>query len=207
MKLQVAFDFLDPEKALEIIKLIGNDVDIIEVGTSLVKLEGIRFVRRVKEIAPSKEIFYDLKTIDGPEREAQIVKLSHAERCSLLGFASKYSATKFINTIGADSKITVDLQSIKDMQGVARNFSALGITSFCVHRTEGDRQSIEENVKVFEAIRRSTNAEMMIAGSINFKNVRQVVETFNPDILVIGGAIAKAKDPVAALRKVKRIIR
>lgn len=206
MKIQLALDLLDEKEALSILSEVGEEVDIIEIGTSLVKISGIDFTIKVKELFPDKEIFFDLKTIDGPEREGEIVKRTGAQRCSMLGFATEYSAKKFFKKIDGKSLITVDLQSINDPVAAAQRFSKLGFTSFCVHRTEGDLKDIQENIEEFKKIRTVTSAEMMIAGGINLSNVKDIVSNFKPDILVIGGAITKAENPKDVLEKVKSII-
>ncbi|MCY7288092.1 MAG: orotidine 5'-phosphate decarboxylase, partial [Cryobacterium sp.] len=62
MKLQVAMDVLTTDAALELAAKVAPYVDIIELGTPLIKAEGLRAVTAIKAAHPDKTVFADLKT-------------------------------------------------------------------------------------------------------------------------------------------------
>ena len=62
--LQVALDFEKMDQALQLASEIAPYVDIIEAGTPLIKSEGIRVVRVLKDAHPNKLICADLKMQD-----------------------------------------------------------------------------------------------------------------------------------------------
>ena len=70
MKLQFAMDTLTTEAALELAAAAAPSVDIIELGTPLIKAEGFRAITAIKEAHPDKIVFADLKTMDAGELEA-----------------------------------------------------------------------------------------------------------------------------------------
>ena len=70
MKLQVAIDLLSTSDALTLLHKVGPYVDVIELGTPLVKQEGLSVVKYVKAAYPDKLVFADLKTMDTGELEA-----------------------------------------------------------------------------------------------------------------------------------------
>ena len=72
MKLQVAIDLLTTEAALELAGQVAEYVDIIELGTPLIKAEGLSVITAVKDAHPDKIVFADLKTMDAGELEADI---------------------------------------------------------------------------------------------------------------------------------------
>ena len=72
MKLQFAMDILTTEAALELAAAAAPHVDIIELGTPLIKAEGLRAITAIKEAHPDKIVFADLKTMDAGELEADI---------------------------------------------------------------------------------------------------------------------------------------
>ena len=64
MKLQVAIDRVPMERAMEIVKNITSEANIIEIGTSLTKEFGMRALRPVIEAAEGVAVLGDIKTCD-----------------------------------------------------------------------------------------------------------------------------------------------
>ena len=52
MKLQIALDDVTLEQALALLEQVGDDVDIVEVGTPFMMEYGMEPVRRIKERFP-----------------------------------------------------------------------------------------------------------------------------------------------------------
>ncbi|WP_336162332.1 orotidine 5'-phosphate decarboxylase / HUMPS family protein, partial [Amycolatopsis sp. VC5-11] len=67
VRLQVALDVLDVGSALALARQVAGEVDILELGTPLVKSAGIAAVTAVKAAHPDKLVFADLKTADAGE--------------------------------------------------------------------------------------------------------------------------------------------
>ncbi|MFX1448880.1 MAG: orotidine 5'-phosphate decarboxylase / HUMPS family protein, partial [Promethearchaeota archaeon] len=70
-QLQVALDFESLEEALRIAEEVAPFVDILEAGTPLIKSEGIRVVKALKNAYPDKLVCADLKTADAGYLEAK----------------------------------------------------------------------------------------------------------------------------------------
>ena len=70
MKLQFAMDTLSTDAALELAAAAAPHVDILELGTPLIKSAGLSAITAVKEAHPDKTVFADLKTMDAGELEA-----------------------------------------------------------------------------------------------------------------------------------------
>ena len=68
MKLQIALDVIDDKKALAITKKINKYIDIIEIGTPLIKEEELDLIKKFKKFR--KPIVADLKTMDTGSFEA-----------------------------------------------------------------------------------------------------------------------------------------
>jgi len=63
--LQVALDFLDLERAIQVAKeAVAGGVDWIEAGTPLIKSEGLNAVRELRRHFPNHVIVADMKTMD-----------------------------------------------------------------------------------------------------------------------------------------------
>ncbi|HWL22666.1 MAG TPA: orotidine 5'-phosphate decarboxylase / HUMPS family protein, partial [Ureibacillus sp.] len=64
MKIQLALDRLSIEEAIQITREVEKSIDLIEVGTSLIKEFGMNAVSKIREAFPNKTIVGDIKTID-----------------------------------------------------------------------------------------------------------------------------------------------
>ena len=72
-KLQIALDVLSLNEALDIARQVADYVDIIELGTPLLKEESSEYALKImKAKCPNKKILADLKTMDTGEIEAKI---------------------------------------------------------------------------------------------------------------------------------------
>src|ERR1700694_539939 len=87
MKLQVAMDVLTTSDALALAAKVAPFVDILELGTPLVKAEGLSAITAVKQAHPDKIVFADLKTMDAGELEADIAFKAGADLVTVLGAA------------------------------------------------------------------------------------------------------------------------
>ena len=68
--LQIALDFINLNSALELTRKIPKEKDIIfEVGTPLIKSEGIRAISAIKNEVKENIVIADLKTLDVGEVE------------------------------------------------------------------------------------------------------------------------------------------
>ena len=87
MKLQFAMDTLSTDAALELAAAAAPHVDILELGTPLIKSAGLSAITAVKEAHPDKTVFADLKTMDAGELEADMAFKAGADLVTVLGVA------------------------------------------------------------------------------------------------------------------------
>jgi 3-hexulose-6-phosphate synthase len=86
-KLQVAIDLLTTEDALALAAKVAPYVDIIELGTPLIKNMGSAVITAMKQAHPDKIVFADLKTADAGELEADIAFKAGADLVNVMGDA------------------------------------------------------------------------------------------------------------------------
>jgi 3-hexulose-6-phosphate synthase len=84
-KLQVAIDLLSTKEALELAAKVAPYVDIIELGTPLIKSEGLAVIKAMKAAHPDKLVFADFKTADTGELEAGMAFGAGADLVTILG--------------------------------------------------------------------------------------------------------------------------
>ncbi len=165
MKIQLALDLIDRERALAVARKAGPYVDIIEVGTSLLKLCGIQIVADIREICPDKPLFLDMKIIDGPEREASLMMTCRPERYSMLAMASDTAVSKVLAMAAKNNaQVVFDLQSVPDPVSRAAELKALGATQLCVHKNADCGDNPEEAFREFLDVRDVTGLPVSLAG-------------------------------------------
>jgi 3-hexulose-6-phosphate synthase len=127
MKLQIAMDVLTVEDALELAAKVAGHVDIIELGTPLIKAAGLSAVTAIKEAHPDKIVFADMKTMDAGELEADIAFKAGADLVSVLGSADDSTIAGAVKAAQAHSKgIVVDLIGVADKVNRAKEARAMG---------------------------------------------------------------------------------
>ena len=87
MKLQVAIDLLSTADALKLLNSVAEHVDVIELGTPLIKQQGLSVVTNVKAAYPDKLVFADMKTMDAGELEADLAFNAGADIMTVLASA------------------------------------------------------------------------------------------------------------------------
>ncbi|MGO2432267.1 MAG: orotidine 5'-phosphate decarboxylase / HUMPS family protein, partial [Glutamicibacter arilaitensis] len=128
MKIQVAIDLLSTAEALELAGKVAPYVDIIELGTPLIKAEGLSVITAIKQAHPDKTVFADMKTMDAGELEADIAFAAGADLVSILGAADNSTIAGAVKAATERGKgIVVDLIGIADKPARAREVAALGV--------------------------------------------------------------------------------
>lgn len=193
MNIQLALDLLDRQQALKVVSEAGPYVDIIEVGTSLLKRCGTGIVDDIRAICPETPLFLDMKIIDGPEREATLMAQCRPQYYSMLAVASD-TAVKSVLAIAAENQATVvfDLQSVPDPVARARELQVLGAKMLCVHKNADCGDDPQAAFSEFLHVREATGLPIALAGGINLLTLPEIKQRLNPDIAIVGGAILKA---------------
>ncbi len=204
-KLQVALDMMNRKRAIQIAKeAVEGGVDVIEAGTPLIKSEGIGIVKDLKRSFPGIPVVADMKTMDVGSFEVEIAAKAGADYVDVLGVADDETiseAVKAGNQYGC--KIIVDLINITDKIGRAREVEKLGIDMICVHVGIDQQMRGDNPVESLKNIVANVNIPVSAAGGINSETVPEIVRA-GASIIIVGGAIIKAKDVTGAARNVKK---
>ncbi|HCR1139852.1 TPA: orotidine 5'-phosphate decarboxylase [Klebsiella aerogenes] len=195
MNIQLALDLLDRDQALDVVRKAGPYVDIIEVGTSLLKLCGIQIAADIRAICPDKPLFLDMKIIDGPKREATLMSKCSPAYYSMLAVASD-TAVKKVLAIANENNATVvfDLQSVINPVQRAKELKTMGATQLCVHKNADCGDNPEEAFLEFLDVREVTGLPVSLAGGINLNSLPTIKKQLNPATVIVGGAILNAPD-------------
>jgi 3-hexulose-6-phosphate synthase len=199
-------DVLTTTAALELAGKVAPYVDILELGTPLIKAEGLRAVTAIKEAHPDKIVFADLKTMDAGELEADIAFAAGADLVTVLGSAGDSTIVGAVKAAKAHGKgIVVDLIGVKDKVGRAREVSALG-AAFVEMHAGLDEQA--EDGFTFETLLTDGEASgvpFSVAGGVKLSTIASVQDA-GADVAVAGGALYGAADPGAAAAELQAAI-
>ncbi|KQR44345.1 3-hexulose-6-phosphate synthase [Frigoribacterium sp. Leaf164] len=207
MKLQFAMDTLTTDAALELAAAAAPSVDIIELGTPLIKAEGFRAITAIKEAHPDKIVFADLKTMDAGELEADEAFKAGADLVTVLGVAGDSTIAGAVKAAKAHGKgIVVDLIGVSDKAARAKEVVALGAEFVEMHA--GLDEQAEEGFtfeKLLEA-GRASGVPFSVAGGVKVATVGSVQDA-GAQVAVAGAAIYSADDVAGAAAEIRAAIK
>jgi len=206
MKLQVAMDVLTTADALALAGKVAEHVDIIELGTPLIKAEGLRAITAIKEAHPDKIVFADLKTMDAGELEADIAFSAGADLVTVLGTAGDSTIVGAVKAATKHGKgVVVDLIGVADKATRAREVTALGAEFVEMHA--GLDEQAEEGFTFNTLLSEGTTSGVAfsVAGGVSLATI-EAVQKSGALVAVAGGAIYSAADPAAAAAALRAAI-
>ncbi|SKB37295.1 3-hexulose-6-phosphate synthase [Arthrobacter sp. 49Tsu3.1M3] len=206
MKLQVAMDVLTVDAALELAGKVAEYVDIIELGTPLVKNAGLSAVTAVKTAHPDKIVFADMKTMDAGELEAGIAFSAGADLVSVLGSADDSTIAGAVKAAKAHNKgVVVDLIGVADKVTRAKEVRALGAKFVEFHAGLDEQAKPGYNLEVLLSAGQKARVPFSVAGGVNLSTIN-AVQRAGADVAVVGGSIYSADDPALAAKELRAAI-
>ncbi len=209
-KLQVALDFIDLEKAVEIALEVSDVVDYIEAGTPLIKSNGIKCVERLSD-ETGKPIIADMKIMDTGALEAEIAFNSGAYGVTVLAAAhpktirdvvetaSKYNGVSYVDTIGLTNPSEIlkklDAASVQPTYILIHSGIDMQETGITPHNILSKRNG--------EIAR---YGKLAVAGGINSENIWTLLPFKEIEVFIVGGGITRSKHPLKEAKLLKTIL-
>ena len=195
MLLQIA---IDRPESLGIVRQVADLVDIIEVGTPVLKRFGLAAISTCRELAPEVPVLADTKTVDGGAEEAEMIfnagamfltvlsSAAPATRQAVSDVAGKYGAHVVVDTLtehGDLSEATLAYPPHFDV--------------VCVHvptdaRLAGD-MALSDRLK-WVAKLHELGYRVSLAGGVDRSNLASIISV-GPEIVIVGSGITASKDP------------
>ncbi len=205
--LQVALDLLNKHRALAIAKdSVKGGADWLEAGTPLIKSEGMEIVRKLKETFPKKTLVADMKTMDTGAFETEMAAKAGADIVCVLAVSDDSTiieAMKSARRYGA--KLMVDLIGVQDKIKRAKELEKIGVDYLCIHVGIDEQMIGKTPLNILTSLVKQTNIPIAVAGGINSETAPDIVKA-GASIVIVGGAITKAKDVTKATEKIKKSI-
>jgi 3-hexulose-6-phosphate synthase len=205
-KLQVAIDLLTTDEALALAGKVAPYVDIIELGTPLIKNMGVSVITAMKSAHPDKIVFADLKTADAGELEADIAFKAGADLVTVLGVAGNATIIGAVKAAKAHGKgVVVDTIGAPDRVARAKEVAALGVEFVELHAGLDEQWTPGYSIQVLIDEAATAETPVSIAGGVNLQNVQAVIKA-GAKVAVAGAAIYAAQDPAAAAKALREAI-
>lgn len=208
MKMQLALDDMSLMDAVRLCQEVSELIDIVEIGTPLLLLEGMRSVSVIRGALPRHEILADTKIVDAGASEAAMAFDAGADYCTVLGVSDDRTILSTLEVANERrGNVFVDLICVVDIARRVKQLEQLGARYLAVH-TGLDRQAqgITPFAEFQAAKGAATVSTLSVAGGINQDTVdpyRQAAA----DIVVIGSAITRASDPLTAALALSKVAR
>lgn len=205
-KLQLALDFVELKRALDIAKEARDFVDIIEVGTPLIKSEGMNAVREFRKEFPDKEICADMKTMDVGRIEVEMAAKAGADIVSVLGtgdYSMIFECLRAGRNYGC--RIMVDMLNVENLIEKAKKIQEFSPDDYiCVHLGIDQQMRGMKISDEVEKLAKSGIKNIAVAGGINSENAGELSKFC--DIIIVGAAITKSRNVAKSARKLKEAI-
>ncbi len=203
-KLQVALDFVDIARALKCAReAVAGGADLLEVGTPLLKAEGLGAVRALHHEFPKVPIVCDAKTMDAGRAEFETAAKAGAKVCTVLGVASDATLRECVESgrnYGID--VYVDLLGHPDPARRAREAEALGATMVGVHCPIDEQMEGRDPFDRLRQVAGAVSIPVCVAGGITAETAGEAVKA-GASVVIVGGFVSKAPDGAAAVRSLK----
>lgn len=208
MKLQLALDLVNIPEAIEVIKEVGEHIDIVEIGTPVINREGLKAVAEIKAAFPHLEVLADVKIMDAAGYEVSQASAAGADIITILAQAEDSSIKGAVEEAKKQGKqILVDMIAVKDIKTRAAELDELGVDYICVHtgydlQAEG-KDSFEDLRTIKGVVKKAKTA---IAGGIKLETLPEVIKA-QPDLIIVGGGITSKDDKKAEAIKIQKLIK
>ena len=203
--LQVALDFVTVPSAVRV-AVKALKADILEVGTPLIKSEGVKAVSVISALG--KPTLADTKTCDTGALEASLAFDAGADAMTVMAFSDDSVIKEAVEEAERRGKVVVaDMMHLEEPVARAKRLKELGVRAVELHVgisqqkaygvTAADLANLAEKVRELGLV-------VAVAGGIRPETAKLFVG--KADIVVVGGYITKAPDPEKAVEEVLRAL-
>jgi len=198
-RLQVALDFSMLSRASKVAaEAVAGGAHVLEVGTPLLKSEGLDAVRALHAAHPTLPIVADTKTMDAGRTEMEMAAKAGASSATVLSVASDSTIRECIEVArNYGIQVIVDLVGHPDPVGRAKQVASFGASAVAVHCPIDQQMQGKDPFDMLRDVRAAVTIDVLVAGGLNAETAGKAA-ALGADVIVVGGAITKAPDSTAA---------
>jgi len=205
-KIQLALDTTDLGFALKIAWELQEYVDIIEAGTHLLLVEGLRCVRLLKNLFPEKVVLADTKIIDSGDVLAEAACSAGADVITVVSAASQATILKAASAAhSAGKKVLLDHLSTEwDLPDILAK-AELAVDYVGLHLPKDLQDSNKLNAEILRKALKNISKPIFLAGGVERELIKKMtglpIEGF-----VIGKYLLEGTNRIGKARELKDLM-
>jgi 3-hexulose-6-phosphate synthase/6-phospho-3-hexuloisomerase len=205
--LQVALDVLELKRAVEIAgEAIAGGADWLEVGTPLIKSEGMNAIRTLKKTYKDFKIVADMKTIDTGATEVEIAAKSGADVVIVLAVSDNSTIAEAMRAAKKyGCEIMVDVMNHPNPVERAKELEDLGVDYINVHVGIDQQMVGADNLKILDKIAEDISIPIAAAGGLDAERAAMCI-SIGAKIVIVGSNIVKSRNVAESARKIREAI-
>jgi len=202
--LQVALDLLELKRALQIAhEAVLGGADWIEVGTPLIKSEGIQAVRAMRQEFPDLVIVADMKVADTGALEVEMAAKAGAGIVCILADADDSVVEEAVRAARKYGiRLMADLINVPDPVSRAKQLEGLGIDIICAHVGIDQQMTGKDSIDLFSRLTNTIHVPVAVAGGIDADRSGEAVH-MGADIVIVGGWIVRSADVTKSTQRIR----
>lgn len=205
---QIALDFVNLNRALKVAEAAAaGGADWLEAGTPLIKSEGLDCLRALRRRFPQKTLVADMKIMDVGRIESESAFKAGANVVCVLGVADDSTIKECVEAAkNYGGRVMVDLLGVSDPTRRAMELEKMGIDYVGMHTSIDEQMRGKDPFSQLREVSRTVSVPVAVAGGINSETVAKAIDA-GASVVIVGGAVIKAKDPQEATRTIKEAIK
>jgi 3-hexulose-6-phosphate synthase/6-phospho-3-hexuloisomerase len=202
--LQVALDLLELKRALQIAQeSVDGGADWIEVGTPLIKSEGIQAVRSLRDHFPGVTIIADMKVADTGAMEVEMAAKAGADIVCILADADDAVVAEAVRAARLYGvRLMADLINTPDPQARAGQLESMGVDIICAHTGIDQQMTGKDSLTLLSTLAGTVHIPVAVAGGIDAEGAGEAVR-HGATIVIVGGWIIRSAEVTASTRKIR----
>jgi len=205
---QIALDFVNLNRALKVAEAAAaGGADWLEAGTPLIKSEGLDCLRALRRRFPQKTLVADMKIMDVGRIESESAFKAGANVVCVLGVADDSTIKECVEAAkNYGGRVMVDLIGVSDPTRRAREVEKMGIDYIGMHTSIDEQMRGKDPFSQLREVSRTVSVPVAVAGGINSETAAKAIDA-GASVIIVGGAVIKARDPREATRIIKEAIK
>ena len=202
--LQVALDLLDLDRAIQIGREAADGgAEWIEVGTPLIKSEGMHAIRSLRKEFPNQVIVADMKIADTGALEVEMAAKAGADVICILADADdSVIRDALLSAQVYGVKIMADLINVSDPISRAKHLESLGVHIICAHVGIDQQMTGKKSFDLLVSLSGQIQIPLAVAGGIDADSAGDAVNS-GAEIVIVGGNITRSADVVGSAKKIR----
>jgi 3-hexulose-6-phosphate synthase/6-phospho-3-hexuloisomerase len=202
--LQVALDILELKRAMQIAReSLDGGSDWIEIGTPLIKSEGMQAIRSMRDRFPDTILVADMKIADTGTLEVEMAAKAGANIVCVLADADNSVIAEAVRASRLYGiRIMADLINVRDPVSRAGELEAMGIDILCAHVGIDQQMMGKSSLDLLKSLSDQVHIPLAIAGGIDAAGAGDAVRS-GADIIIVGGWIIRSADVTGSTKKIR----